>query len=512
MKRYRGFEFRRGVETFAHKAASALSLSMRLRIIWDDDITTAGVTSNGQMYLADVNDDEMLTHRDLTKYCGFVLHELCHVAYTNFSVKGSGDYLRALHNAVEDAFIEHCAIDRKLMGNVEEVFTTLIDTMVDNAMKSVSDWSDPRQYPFVLAVYLRKHASNKAPLANGLKPIFDVAADRLKDAKTTSDTLEIAEWIEKQLQSISNPQQQKKSKPKKSDKPSGDNADQDGDAADDSPSPAGDAKAPGKDCDPAEVEPQLKSSRIRGGSYSPDLYTTPIRMHQRHSNGFDLSNGVPGKLRYNLKRLFDNSDYSDFQHNRKFGSVNVNALAQHQYNSNVFKLRREIDGIDSAVVICLDVSDSMFGDEPNERRAKMAAQCTAALTETLRHAQVSTCILTFGSRIAVLKDWNDSIGQTRQRLSLIDHGGSTNDYQCVRYAHQLLLNRHEKRKLCIVITDGDGWGDAVGDQIKVGTRLGVTTLGIGISLDVSRTYDQHINVDDVADLGVATFKNIKLAA
>jgi cobalamin biosynthesis protein CobT len=42
--------------------------------------------------------------------------------------------------------------------------------------------------------------------------------------------------------------------------------------------------------------------------------------------------------------------------------------------------------------------------------------------------------------------------------------------------------------------------------------LGVTTIGIGIGADVSWVYGQAVTVRDIADLGNASFKQIKLAA
>lgn len=512
MKRYRGFEFRHGVENFARKAASALSLR-DLRICWNPGVSTAGVTQNGVLYLADINDDDVLTHHELLKYCGYVLHELCHLRYTDWDYRGDDDYERTLHNAVEDAFIEHKAINLGLVGNVSEVFHALIDRMVGEALDKVTDWSDPRQYPFVLAVYLRKHAARKIPLANGLQPIFDEAAASLVSASNSGDTLNIAKRVYEQLRKLPKPKDQQG----KDSKPEGDQdgaGDADGDADGDAGQPVGDAANPGVDCDPNGVEPTLPQKKNCGyghSTYSTDQYLTEIEAHQRGSV-FDLGSKIPGKLRYNLKRLFDNSDYSDFQNNRKFGTVNTGALASYKHNANVFKLRREVEGINSAVVICLDVSQSMFTDEPDQRRIKLAVQCASALVDTLRFAQVSTAILTFGSRVAVLKNWNDGVSQTKDRLAHIDEGGSTNDYNCIRYAHDLLLHRPENRKVCIVITDGEGWKQAATQQVKSGTNLGITTIGVGISLNVSSVYDQSINVQDVNDLGVETFKNIKLAA
>jgi len=81
----------------------------------------------------------------------------------------------------------------------------------------------------------------------------------------------------------------------------------------------------------------------------------------------------------------------------------------------------------------------------------------------------------------------------------------------VRYAHKLLLNRPEQRKIAFVITDGQGKPEYVREQVKIGERLGITTIGVGIELDVRNVYPQSVNVKDAADLGAVSFKQIKLA-
>jgi cobalamin biosynthesis protein CobT len=75
-----------------------------------------------------------------------------------------------------------------------------------------------------------------------------------------------------------------------------------------------------------------------------------------------------------------------------------------------------------------------------------------------------------------------------------------------------LAQRHERRKIAFVITDGRGQPDAVRQQVTSGKALGVTTIGIGIKADVSDIYGQAVTVSDIADLGNASFKQIKLAA
>jgi len=129
------------------------------------------------------------------------LHELLHWKYTNFNAIDTGQvsYLIQLHNGLEDAFIENTAIKNKLTGNVEHLLTVLIDGMAAQGLAEVTDWSDPRQYPFVLAVYARKHGTVTIPLAKGLQPIFDAACTRLNGCQSTRDTWDLAVWVFAQL-------------------------------------------------------------------------------------------------------------------------------------------------------------------------------------------------------------------------------------------------------------------------------------------------------------------------
>jgi cobalamin biosynthesis protein CobT len=76
----------------------------------------------------------------------------------------------------------------------------------------------------------------------------------------------------------------------------------------------------------------------------------------------------------------------------------------------------------------------------------------------------------------------------------------------------LLIQRPENRKIVFVVTDGQGKPDAVRQQVTSGNALGITTIGVGIRTNVSSIYGQAVTVRDIADLGNASFKQIKLAA
>jgi hypothetical protein len=63
-----------------------------------------------------------------------------------------------------------------------------------------------------------------------------------------------------------------------------------------------------------------------------------------------------------------------------------------------------------------------------------------------------------------------------------------------------------------VLTDGEGNPQATRAQCDSGTRLGITTIGIGIQENVSRVYPNAVRVDKLEDMGTVAFTKLKLAA
>lgn len=525
MKRYFGYQFKQAVEELTRKIAKEFFVTVR-DIIWSASIPTAGTDTDGDIYFADVADDAILYDIDVQRYVGFAVHEMLHRKYTDFSVRSLDQYLDQLHNAVEDAWIEHSGIDEVLTGNIGGLLTALVDQIVGEANATVTDWTDPRQYPFIFAVYLRRHLNAYVPVPEGLEPIIHGAAQQVADCRSSRDTLKVAEWIMAQLQALpKTPSQNSPTKPSK--KPSeGPSKDGQGEGKGEGANrlegnphkSPGKAKAPKSGHEAIEVEPKLTVSEEKAGagSWSEGAYLGEPNLHHR---GAWLAEqpAVPARLRYEVKRLFDNSGREDFQRNRRSGSINVSALHKVGVTDKLFQRRHEVEGIDSAVVICLDVSGSMFDDgKVNQKysrsnRIVQAALTTKALLDALHRSQVATCVITFGSSSAVLKPFGEHPLKTAARLDGLRTGGSTNDYFAVRYAHKLLLQRPEERKITFVITDGVGRAKFVREQCEAGERLGVTTIGVGIEMNVSHIYPNAVNVTDMAELATVSFKQIKLA-
>jgi cobalamin biosynthesis protein CobT len=222
---------------------------------------------------------------------------------------------------------------------------------------------------------------------------------------------------------------------------------------------------------------------------------------------------IPAKLRYSVRKLFENSGYEEYQNNRKSGVLNVRALPTMAHNDRLFKRRKEHDGIDSAVTIVLDVSGSMFKNHsPLNSKMYHAILATYALLDTLSKAGVTTSVVTFGCEVSLLKDFNTPYQRVKPLLERISAGGGTQDYVALSYAHSLLLNRQEERKVCFLLTDGIGKADACKEQALSGERLGITTIGIGIRSDLTHIYKNAVTIDKVEDMGTVAFDKLKLAA
>jgi hypothetical protein len=300
--KYLGWEFRDAIAAACHKICADLSLDP-VTVGWKGGITTAAINSHGNIFLSYVRDDAVMTRAHLMQYTGFVVHELLHRKYTDFSARHGNEYIDQLTNALEDARIEHLAIDNQLTGNVTALLETLIGKMVGDALSEVTDWSEPRQYPFVLAVYARKHATTKIPLAYGLAPIFDEAVSRLANSKTTVEVVNIAIWVYEKLQRLPQPKGAPKP-PKASTSPSNEPGEGDGEGEGDRPSK--EAGQPGKSSQPgspgkataprgslaSNVEPQIDAGKEAGSGgfyFDGSTVAKPLRHVSPDNRRFPIS-------------------------------------------------------------------------------------------------------------------------------------------------------------------------------------------------------------------------------
>jgi hypothetical protein len=527
----RGFEARAGLEAFGAMLCKMWGLPS-ITITWGP-ISTACIDAQGNATLADIADDATVTRTEVARYAGFLLHELLHRRYTDFNARDGRPYVDRLHNAIEDAWIESRCIREGLTGNARGLLHQLIRGMVDDAPATV-DWSAIAQYPFSLAVYLRQYGVT-VPVPASLMPTYREALRRLPACTSSTDTLALAQWVFSQMQQqpeSSKPDDQQQGDPQQGDGQGDGQGDQTGDqqgqqqgqdgasgdgegeSQGDTPADAGKAGKPRPNSHSMEVEPQGPATKgDTGGTFTAQANEQGWPESQQ-ARSLDVT--IPGALRYQVRRLFENTAQDWVEPGYRSGRLNPGALHRVPHGGeDVFTRRFERDGIDSAAVLLLDMSGSMWSDlDNNVSKIDTAAACTWALAETLMQAGVDVAILGFDNDLYRLRDFGSTPAlKTRAMLERIRTGGSTNDYAAIRLAHQMLLRHHATRRVAFVLGDGVGDRANASRQVKQGENLGISTIGIGIGYDVRSVYGAgSVRVDKPADLGRVAFQKMKGAA
>jgi len=542
---YKGFEFKSGLDTFVQKLL-AVSGKNSFNVIFKGQ--GAATNCYSDIYLPEVRDDAVLSRAKLQRYTGYILHEWSHIQYTqSVSIDNRHPnpvYLKQIWNALEDGWIEGKTIDSGVVPNASILFTALVNGIYREAFAANIDWHDPRQWPFALAVWSRKYITLRPPVPVEVAAIFDRAV--IRPASNSEDNLNIARDVYTQLRKFlkDNPQPQPPNDSESDDESdgepddesdgesrgesSGDSGDDesDGESGGDSRSPCGDLDAVN---DPTAVEPtpeeniESTDERKRREELTPPWELGEgiggQEVHPPRATGKNLYFPVstPARLRYELNRLFDGSAREQYNNGQRAGQVNVGSLHRYSFDDSVFRRRQEEEGIDTALYILIDVSGSTSkrlcgAGAPTIYESEFAA--THSIIDALRGASVQIAVDAFADGIAQVGDWGINVGKFKSNHANAYNkaGGGTNDYAAVLHAHHRLLQRPEKRKVLLVFSDGLGHAEKVQHQCEIGSNLGITTIGIGIGVNVSGVYPQSVYVKDVSQLASVSLRQIQLAA
>jgi hypothetical protein len=552
-----GFEARAGLESFARTLCGSLGLPP-VKVKWSD-ISTAAISHHGTMYLSDIGDATKVPRNILARYAGYIVHELLHRKYTDFKARDLRRYVDRLHNALEDAWIERKAIASGLTGNVEPLLHTLLRGLIDEA-KGV-DFAALENLPFSLAVYTRRYGVT-VPVPAALLPVWKEAARRLDSCASSHDTLEVARWVFEQIKQTAEDQEQDQGQPGQDGEPQEAEGEGEGEGegqaegegeaeGEGSAEGEGEGKAQGEgEGEPAdagpitkaptehqwarEVEPGLpRDDAAPGGSYSSTEVLRSGAPDLMPFEAWATDVPVPAALRYQVRRLFENSAREWREGGFRSGTLHRPALAKVATGqAEVFARRFAEDGVDSAVAILLDVSGSMFpstmarsilrqgkatweaiqSPHPNKSRISTAIGCTSVLLNTLAQAGAQSMVITFGTESRIIKTWAQPWRKVLPTLRAISYEGDTNDFAGCRYATEALMRHPAQRKVLIAITDGEG-EYRTNKQVEAARALGITVLALGIQMDASETYGAGaVRVDQVADLGSVALDRLAKAA
>ncbi|APD85617.1 hypothetical protein BM527_05670 [Alteromonas sp. Mex14] len=482
---------------------------------------------------------------------GYLAHEAAHIRHTNFDMvqKASSKPIRkALLNIIEDVRIEN-ELAKDYPGTRRSI-SQVIEYMVDTQQMCVPEQPEPTSNLQAWLLFrLRCHFLGQKSLTplyqavdERVRQLFPAAAmSRLSAMLTavpslasTGEVLKLVDAIVAMLEEESRPPQDE------SDADGGDDigqdASNDSNSSSDSQTPETDSSATGDaaetgDSDNADQADNLRQAlEASAAQFEPDTFAqvaevlseqaeghqgvTPLSLPQAEQAMLGdeailtLSASESAQIRARLRGMVQSSQ-DNRNHAKRHGlRVATHRLAASQAGeSRLFIQRQPRIAPNAAVHLLVDISGSMGKPigEGNRKYFHVANEAALALAMALEgipgvvpavsyfpgiHQEVSIALLPKQS--------------VRHRAACFDQKprGCTPMAQAMWFAANSLLAQKQKRKLMIVLTDGDpdDWA-ATHDIVDRCRRSGFELLGIGIQTrSVEKFFPQSIVINDVKDL------------
>ena len=482
---------------------------------------------------------------------GYLAHEAAHIRHTNFDMvqKASSKPIRkALLNIIEDVRIEN-ELAKDYPGTRRSI-SQVIEYMVDTQQMCVPEQPEPASNLQAWLLFrLRCHFLGQKALTplyqavdERVRQLFPAAAmSRLSAMLTavpslasTGEVLKLVDAIVAMLEEESRPPQDE------SDADGGDDigqdASNDSNSSSDSQTPETSSSATGDAAETSDSDNSDQADNLRqaleasAAQFEPDTFAqvaevlseqaeghqgvTPLSLPQAEQAMLGdeailtLSASESAQIRARLRGMVQSSQ-DNRNHAKRYGlRVATHRLAASQAGeSRLFIQRQPRIAPNAAVHLLVDISGSMGKPigEGNRKYFHVANEAALALAMALEgipgvvpavsyfpgiHQEVSIALLPKQS--------------VRHRAACFDQKprGCTPMAQAMWFAANSLLAQKQKRKLMIVLTDGDpdDWA-ATHDIVDRCRRSGFELLGIGIQTrSVEKFFPQSIVINDVKDL------------
>ncbi|MBG3112662.1 VWA domain-containing protein [Proteus mirabilis] len=482
---------------------------------------------------------------------GYLAHEAAHIRHTNFDMvqKASSKPIRkALLNIIEDVRIEN-ELAKDYPGTRRSI-SQVIEYMVDTQQMCVPEQPEPASNLQAWLLFrLRCHFLGQKALTplyqavdERVRQLFPAAAmSRLSAMLTavpslasTGEVLKLVDAIVAMLEEESRPPQDESDADSGND--IGQDASNDSNSSSDSQTPETGSSATGDAAETSDSDNSDQADNLRqaleasAAQFESDTFAqvaevlseqaeghqgvTPLSLPQAEQamlgdeDILTLSASESAQIRVRLRGMVQSSQ-DNRNHAKRHGlRVATHRLAASQAGeSRLFIQRQPRIAPNAAVHLLVDISGSMGKPigEGNRKYFHVANEAALALAMALEgipgvvpavsyfpgiHQEVSIALLPKQS--------------VRHRAACFDQKprGCTPMAQAMWFAANSLLAQKQKRKLMIVLTDGDpdDWA-ATHDIVDRCRRSGFELLGIGIQTrSVEKFFPQSIVINDVKDL------------
>ncbi len=480
---------------------------------------------------------------------GYLAHEAAHIRHTNFDMvqKASSKPIRkALLNIIEDVRIEN-ELAKDYPGTRRSI-SQVIEYMVDTQQMCVPEQLEPASNLQTWLLFrLRCHFLGQ----KALTPLYQAVDERVRQLfpapamsrlstmltavpslASTGEVLKLVDAIVAMLEEESRPPQDESD----SGNDIGQDASNDSNNSSDSQTPEAASSAMGDAAETGDSDNSDQADNLRqaleasAAQFEPDTFAqvaevlseqaeghqgvTPLSLPQAEQAMLGdeailtLSASESAQIRARLRGMVQSSQ-DNRNHAKRHGlRVATHRLAASQAGeSRLFIQRQPRIAPNAAVHLLVDISGSMGKPigEGNRKYFHVANEAALALAMALEgipgvvpavsyfpgiHQEVSIALLPKQS--------------VRHRAACFDQKprGCTPMAQAMWFAANSLLAQKQKRKLMIVLTDGDpdDWA-ATHDIVDRCRRSGFELLGIGIQTrSVEKFFPQSIVINDVKDL------------
>ena len=482
---------------------------------------------------------------------GYLAHEAAHIRHTNFDMvqKASSKPIRkALLNIIEDVRIEN-ELAKDYPGTRRSI-SQVIEYMVDTQQMCVPEQLEPASNLQAWLLFrLRCHFLGQKALTplyqavdERVRQLFPAAAmSRLSAMLTavpslgsTGEVLKLVDAIVAMLEEESRPPQDESDADSGND--IGQDASNDSNSSSDSQTPETGSSATGDAAETGDSDNSDQADNLRqaleasAAQFELDTFAqvaevlseqaeghqgvTPLSLPQSEQAMLGdeailtLSASESAQIRARLRGMVQSSQDNRNHAKRQGLRVATHRLTASQAGeSRLFIQRQPRIAPNAAVHLLVDISGSMGKPigEGNRKYFHVANEAALALAMALEgipgvvpavsyfpgiHQEVSIALLPKQS--------------VRHRAACFDQKprGCTPMAQAMWFAANSLLAQKQKRKLMIVLTDGDpdDWA-ATHDIVDRCRRSGFELLGIGIQTrSVERFFPQSIVINDVKDL------------
>ena len=273
-------------------------------------------------------------------------------------------------------------------------------------------------------------------------------------------------------------------------------------------------------------------------------------LRKKFENEYYENKRLINRLAKKLERLFSSLNTNSWKFDQEEGYIDPSRLANlvaNKKNLQIFKCKNENIEKNTVVSLLLDNSGSMRG-----KPIITSAITTEIITKVLEKCKVNVEILGFttkewkGGRSKkkwensgkiekpgrlndllhiIYKDADITWNNCKNNLGLILKDGLLKeniDGEAVQWAHKRLVNRKEKKKILIVISDGAPVDDStlsnnppniLDDHLKdivnkIQSTKSIKLVAIGIGHDVSKYYKNAFIIDDAENLGDIIIDNL----